>query len=1189
MFLKRLDLVGFKSFADRLSIDFVSGVTAVVGPNGSGKSNISDGIRWVLGEQSAKNLRGGKMEDIIFSGTDSRKPLNMAEITLTLNNENQHLAIDYSEVSVTRRVYRSGDSEYLINNQTCRLKDIIDLFMDSGLGRESFSIIGQGRIEEILSSKPEERRKIFEEAAGVLKYKTRKVKSEKKLADTQDNLNRVDDILHELHGQVEPLREQADIARDYLDKKAELKEVEVGLFVKEIEELHRRWTQEKENLALFEKKEAALQAETAGKEEAAEQFKQDIQEYDDSIQKLQEMLLSASEDLEKKEGRKQVWQERKKNFIRNREQFREEIVRLGQQSEELSEKLARKEAEGEQAREQLSQTRTDLERNRKKLEELSRNSEQEIEQLKADYIEFLNEAAALKNEKRYLEDQLSRQSFKEQRLETDNKGLIEKREQLSRQKGDSSRALEEIRRELDSAVSSFRGKQAQLETDENSYRQKESMLYEAYRHVEQLRSKKEILEDMQNDYAGFFQGVKEILKERDRTFEGIEGAVAELIDVKPDYQTAIETALGAAQQHVVVKDEVTGRKAIAWLKQKRLGRATFLPMSVIKPRSLSDSDRRALEGAPGFAGVAKDLVSYDHRYEGVAAQLLGNVIVAKGMKEATELAGLLRYRYRVVTLEGDVVNPGGAMTGGSSNRKKSQLLGRQQELERVSSKLDKLEQEAESIRQDLASRKEVLASIREQINKARADGEALREREHEEKDRLRECETAISSLNERLRIYDQEKDEYTRDRTEREQRFSELDEKIAEAEAQTGKLNEKIAKAQSAREEQAVSRETVQKIVTELQIQETKEKEQLHYIEETLSTVRESWKSVTDELNSKQQEYDQLRSEIDSQADDGNTLEEQIEKQRHEKERTIRLIARRKSERLNIQQDLDDTERELKEQKRIVQQMNHAVKETEIAANRTEVELDNRLSKLEGEYELTFEAARSGHAIDLSIEEARTKVKLIRMGIDELGTVNTGAIEEYDRIKERYDFLLGQKEDLESAKATLVQIIEEMDEEMIRRFSETFDQIQGHFRQVFVQLFGGGRADLVLTNENDLLTSGVDIVAQPPGKKLQNLGLLSGGERALTAIALLFAILKARPVPFCVLDEVEAALDDANVARFAQYLKEFSGETQFIVVTHRKGTMEEADVLYGVTMQESGVSRLVSVKLEETEALVGAN
>ncbi|WP_026689931.1 chromosome segregation protein SMC [Alteribacter aurantiacus] len=1189
MFLKRLDLIGFKSFADRLSIDFVSGVTAVVGPNGSGKSNISDGIRWVLGEQSAKNLRGGKMEDIIFSGTDLRKPLNMAEITLTLNNEKQQLAIDYSEVSVTRRVYRSGESEYLINKQPCRLRDIVDLFMDSGLGRESFSIIGQGKIEEILSSKPEERRKIFEEAAGVLKYKTRKLKSEKKLAETQDNLNRVEDILHELHGQVEPLREQASVAKEYLEKKAELKSFEIGLYVKEIEVLHEKWTDEKGKLVTFIKKEEQLTESVKEKERMIDRLRSDIHALDESIQQLQELLLNTSEELEKQEGQKQVWHERKKNFAKNREQFMEELDKLKDQKETLSKEVEDQTQKVDRAKSDLEKTAAKRKQQEALYKELSEDTKERIDSLKSEYIEFLNEAASLKNEKRYLIEQLDRQRFKEDRLEKENIDLLEKRRVLSEQKAEQDRVYDELKEKIDHSLTSFRELQQAFTKSEQEYQKKETLLYEAYRHAEQLRSKKEFMEDMQNDYSGFFQGVKEILKERDRTFQGIEGAVAELVDVKKEHETALDIALGAAQQHVVVKDEATGRKAIAYLKQRNLGRATFLPMDVMKPRRLPATDMSVLEQMEGYVGTAAELVTYDDRYENVIGQLLGNVVVATDLKVANGIARQVRYRFRIVTLDGDVINPGGGMTGGSMNKKKNHLLGRQQELERMTEKLERLDSEVRKVEQDVKERKAHLSSLKSQMEEARSQGESTREKEQVEKTKVKELELSISSLNDRLRLYDQEKDEFERERKEKEARLNELGAKIEDAEKKTESLNEEIKKASEKEAKQAVSKESLSKEMTESRIQETKEREQLNYLEQTLNALTDSFYQVKKDLAYREQEFDQLRREIDSQADDGETLEEIIAKRKLEKEQTIRLIAKRRSDRTGLQQEHDDTEVDLRERKRQLKQMSNAVHETEVLVNRTDVELDNKLAKLEGDYELTFEAAKQKEHPSLTIEQARTKVKLIKMAIEELGTVNVGAIEEYDRVKERYDFLKEQKEDLEMGKATLVQVIEEMDIEMVRRFKETFDHIQGHFKNVFAQLFGGGRADLVLTDPSDLLETGVDIVAQPPGKKLQNLGLLSGGERALTAIALLFGILKTRPVPFCVLDEVEAALDDANVARFAQYLKEFSKDTQFIVVTHRKGTMEEADVLYGVTMQESGVSNLVSVRMEETEALVGSD
>ncbi len=1189
LFLKRLDLVGFKSFADQLSIDFVSGVTAVVGPNGSGKSNISDGIRWVLGEQSAKNLRGGKMEDIIFSGSESRKPLNMAEITLTLNNENQHLAIDYSEVSVTRRVYRSGESEYLINNQPCRLKDIVDLFMDSGLGKEAFSIIGQGKVEEILSSKAEERRKIFEEAAGVLKYKNRKLKSEKKLTETQDNLNRVDDILHELHDQIEPLREQASVATEFLEKKAELKDFEVGLIVKEIEQLHEKWTGEKENLEVYREKKHVLSSKVGEQEKAIEQFRSDMHAIDESIQELQDMLLSTSEELEKQEGQKQVWKERKKNFLKNREQFVEEMEELKEKKAQLEHELQTQKQTVNDSRQRLKQTREALEQQEEVFQSLSESTEDRIESLKSEYIEFLNEAASFKNEKRYLAEQLEKQQFKEERLERENSGLLEKRHELTKAQADHEKTYVNVKDDIDQCVAAYRKKSTQAQQAEQEYRKKETFLYEAYRHVEQLRSKKEFIEDMQNDYSGFFQGVKEILKERDRQFPGIEGAVAELIDVKKEHEIALDIALGAVQQHVVVEDESTGRKAIAFLKQRRLGRATFLPIDVIKGRFLAPSDLNSLKTLPGFVGVAKDLVSFDRKYENVVAQILGQVIIAEDLKHANTIAKHIRYRYRIVTLEGDVINPGGAMTGGSMKQKKSQLLGRQQELARIAEKLERLENDAEKVKQEVKAKKQLLTQLEQEREDLRKKGESLREQEQEEKGNTKELQLAIGNLNDRLRIYDQEKEEFDRERKEKESRLEELEEQIKQSSMKTDQLNNDIERLTQQKAEQAISKDSLSQEITEKRIKETKEKEQLHYMEQTLEQLQTSYNSVVKDLTYREEEYSQLKREIDSQADDGETLEEVIAKRKVEKERTIQLISKRKSARLSLQQDHDDTETELKEQKRLLTQMSNAVHETEVLVNRTDVELENRLNKLEGEYELTFEGAKTNYPLSLTIDEARTRVKLIKLAIDELGTVNVGAIEEYERVKERYDFLNEQKEDLEMAKSTLLQVIEEMDEEMVRRFKETFEQIQTHFRHVFVELFGGGKADLVLTNPEDLLMTGVEIVAQPPGKKLQNLGLLSGGERALTAIALLFSILQVRPVPFCVLDEVEAALDDANVARFAQYLKEFSKKTQFIVVTHRKGTMEEADVLYGVTMQESGVSKLVSVRLEETEALVGSN
>lgn len=1187
MFLKRLELVGFKSFADRLAIDFVKGVTAVVGPNGSGKSNISDAIRWVLGEQSARNLRGAKMEDIIFSGSDGRKPLNMAEITLVLDNEDQHLSIDYNEVAVTRRVYRSGESEYLINKQPCRLKDIVDLFMDSGLGKEAFSIIGQGRVEEILSSKSEERRTIFEEAAGVLKYKHRKLKSEKKLNDTQDNLNRVKDIIYELEMQVEPLKEQASVAKDYLEKKEELKDFEVGVLVKEIEQLHEKWTEEKQQLEALQDRETSMQASVKQYEAKLERYRADMQAMDESINDLQDILLSTSEELEKQEGQKEVWKERKKNFAQHRQQFIEEMSQLKEDKEQLQGEIKKQEEQLAEYKRKAGITRNELAEQEKRLTILEEGTEERLETLKSDYIEWLNEKASYKNELKYLEEQLLRQGEKQNRLVQDNSEVLKQRETIQDQLMEAKALWETQRQLIEEKLTVYQQKKQELERGEREYEKKETLMYEAFRHLQQLKSRKEVLEEMQNEYAGFFHGVKEILKERDRQFKGIKGAVAELIKVSKEHQTAIDIALGASQQHVVVEDEQTGRKAIQFLKEKRLGRATFLPMDVIKPRNIQGQDYEA-EKIPGFVGVAKDLVQFEPQFGNIIGHLLGNIIISTDMKAANSIARAVRYRYRIVTLEGDVINPGGAMTGGSIQQKQSQILGRQQELERVTEMLDKLETDSAILQEQVKTLKGKLSTLQQDMKGLQQEGEAIRDEEQQKKSIVKELELSEQNINERLKLYDLEKNEFEKEQEEKKDRINALTELIEKCEKTITELNEEIDRLSKQQEEEKTTKEVLSAQITELKIQLAKEEEQLHYAEETYGRLTSNYSQIAEALSLKENEFIQLEEEMSSQSVNADSLEEIIEERRREKDRTINLISKRRSERLALQQDHDDGERELKEQKRQLKFVSTTLHETEVRVNRLDVDLDNRLNKLEGEYELSFDGAKGQFPLAIELSEAKKKVKLIKMAIEELGSVNVGAIEEYDRVKERYEFLQEQKADLEEAKETLHQVINEMDEEMTKRFKETFDQIQAHFHEVFKELFGGGQADLRLTDPEDLLNTGVDIVAQPPGKKLQHLALLSGGERALTAIALLFAILKVRPVPFCVLDEVEAALDEANVVRFAQYLKDFSDETQFIVVTHRKGTMEEADVLYGVTMQESGVSKLMSVRLEESEELVGS-
>ncbi|MDX8343067.1 chromosome segregation protein SMC [Rossellomorea sp. YZS02] len=1186
MFLKQLEVMGFKSFAERISVEFVPGVTAVVGPNGSGKSNIIDAIRWVLGEQSAKSLRGSKMEDVIFAGSDSRKALNIAEVTLVLDNEDGALPIDYSEVSVTRRVYRSGDSEYLLNKQPCRLKDIIELFMDSGLGKEAFSIISQGKVEEILNSKPEERRTIFEEAAGVLKYKSRKKKAENKLFETQENLNRVNDILHELEGQVEPLKIQASMARDYLEKKEELEKFEVALTVYDIEDLHKQWERLSDEFEKHGKEEQSLSASIHKKEAILTRTRDKIAALDESISNLQEVLLATSEELEKLEGRKQVLVERKKNSSTNESQLKQSIEEAKTQIDLLATEKEKAELDFERINSEVSGLKELLVTKQNQFKHYNENIEDVIESYKSDYIEKLNQQASAKNEIQYLKQQLEQQSSRNGRLEAENERYVTQRDELHLRHKEKSKELQEQKEHIEEHIFLYREEQKKLETVKAKYEKQEKTLYQAFQYLQQAKSRKEMLEEMEEDYSGFFQGVKEVLKEREGRLTGIQGAVAELITVPKSYETAMETALAASMQHIVVNTEEDGRKAIAFLKKNQYGRATFLPMNVIKGKSIPESQRNMLKGHPSFVGVGADLLKFEDRYTMIISNLVGNVIITDNLKGANEIAKLVQYRYRIVTLDGDVVNPGGSMSGGTVKQKKNSLLSRKGELEEMKEKLSAMESQTGELQSLVKSLKEESVFREKKLEEMRVKGENLRLKEQELLSQLREIELSKQNLDDRLSLYDVEKRDFTSIKEKHDSRTKELEESLEKIGEEVSDLDQKISELTRQKNSERTSKDALLNEISDIKAELAARNEQLVNSRHQLKRVQNTILETNKRKATLEDDLEWLQTEMK----DNFSGEEQIGKKAEEcavqKEETSGLIAVRRDERSALQQKVEDEELELKELKRQHKGLVGALRDEEVKINRLDVELENRLDHLRDEYMLSFEAAKADYPLTIEVDEARKKVKLVKLALEELGTVNLGAIDEYERVKERYEFLVDQKNDLSEAKDTLYLVINEMDTEMIKRFDQTFTSIQEEFEGVFKALFGGGRAQLKLTDPSDLLHTGVDIVAQPPGKKLQNLGLMSGGERALTAIALLFSILKIRPVPFCILDEVEAALDEANVQRFSQYLKKFSDETQFIVITHRKGTMEEAHVLYGVTMQESGVSKLVSVRLQETKELL---
>ena len=1182
MFLKRLDVVGFKSFAEKISIDFVPGVTAVVGPNGSGKSNVTDAVRWVLGEQSAKSLRGAKMEDIIFSGSDTRKALNFAEVSLTLDNETNSLPIDFHEVSVTRRVYRSGESEFFINNQGCRLKDIIDLFMDSGLGREAFSIISQGKVEEILSSKAEERRVIFEEAAGVLKYKTRKRKAESKLTETQDNLNRVHDILHELEGQVEPLKIQSSLAKEFLAKKDELEQIEVALTVYEIEELYEKWEKLSQELEKHNEMEQQMAGQLQDREAHLKKLRDSLATLETSINGLQEILLNASEELEKLEGRKEVLKERKKNAAQNKSQLEKAIVegeaaveRLSLQKERETEILhaLNLEVKG------ISET---LHEKQKSLGLFNSDIEAVIEAKKSDYIEWLNKQASAKNEKQYLLQQLAQQEHKNAKLDMENEKFLTERMEITAKKMEYSQLMDNMTKQLEEHVTYFRNQQNKLNAAKDTYQKQETTLYKAYQFLQQAKSRKELLEEMEDDYAGFFQGVKEVLKAKE-TLRGIEGAVAELIKVPKEYETAIETALGGAMQHVVVEREEHAREAISFLKKNRYGRATFLPLSVIKAREISANQLSMLKSHSAFVGTGSSLIQYDDRHAAIAENLLGTVIITTDLKGANDLAKMMQHRFRFVTLEGDIVNPGGSMTGGALKQKTTSLLSRKTELEELQQKLAAMEVKTNQLEKQVKQLKVDVGVQEQTLEQTRKTGERLRLQEQTLKGELREVELQERNVNERLHLYDLDKNSYLEEQQQKTARLEELEELLESCKSEIEGLDRLISEMTEQKQSQQSSKESLAEETNELRVMLASKRGQLQNQKEKMERIESDLSKESSRLAENKDDLGLLTNEMTDSSSGEESLEDMAQQKLLDKNGAIEGITIKKQEKNELLMEVETLELSLKEENRLYRGIVEVIKDEEVKLTRLDVELENRLDHLREEYTLSFEGAKEQYPLMMPADEAQKRVKLIKLAIEELGTVNLGAIDEYARVAERYEFLLSQKEDLQQAKDTLFQVIDEMDDEMKRRFADTFYSIRKEFEQVFKALFGGGRAELKLTNPDDLLNTGVDIIAQPPGKKLQNLSLLSGGERALTAIALLFSILKVRPVPFCILDEVEAALDEANVVRFSQFLRKFSRETQFIVITHRKGTMEEADVLYGITMQESGVSKLVSVRMEESE------
>lgn len=1187
MFLKRLEVIGFKSFAERIGIDFVPGVTAVVGPNGSGKSNVTDAIRWVLGEQSAKSLRGAKMEDIIFAGSESRKPLNFAEVTLVLDNEDEQIGIPYTEISVTRRVYRSGDSEYLLNNQQCRLKDITDLFMDSGLGKEAFSIISQGRVDEILNSRPDDRRSIFEEAAGVLKYKLRKKKAEHKLVETDENLHRVLDILHELDSRLEPLKMQASAAKDYLRMNAELKDFDIALIVHDLHECEKALQLLQTEFADLEAQEMFHASEITTMEKSMRQVREELKTLDTSLDVSQAHLVEATAEVERWDGRRALLNEKRTNTEKHLNQQQEALQDAKQEAQQLVENEATKKELFTQKQQELGKIKQAIKQLEQALTRSASEIEAEIENSKNSYIDLLNEEATVKNELKHVEQQLLQQQETAEKIIDRSTEMQKELASIVSKKKAATEKLQNVEQQIHDRLAQYEILELRLNQATTKFDDKQAMLYKAYQHHQQLKARKETLAELESDFSGFFHGVKEVLLARDKgELAGIEGAVAELIQVKGEYSQAIETALGAASQHIVTENEQHAQQAIGWLKLKRAGRATFLPKTVMKSRKLLPNQISSVLDHPAFVNVAYELVTFEESNRTIVENLLGNVLVASNLQGASQIARMIGYKYRVVTLEGDIVNAGGSLTGGA-NKQQSTLFTRKAELEALTLKITEMEQSIEAAEKTVASEKEHIAQLRNELDEIKLQGDEFRSQEQNHRATLLELDMIEKSLQANVTIATSEQTSMsTRGITLIEQK-EQLIARLEELTQELAKINEFVEQLTLAKAQGDTQKDVLREQLAQKRSEQAVVQEQLAQIQVATADIAINLTKVNQTIERISQEIEWLQSD---KGTNGHSLDE-IERAELEwstkRQALMDKIQQQREKKDTLQQQMSSIEEKLNEIQRIHKGFVEAINSVNIKRNRLEVQQNNLSLQLEEQYELEIaEAQELAFDID-DVEQVRRKVKLLKQSIEELGPVNLTAIDEFDRVQERHEFLSEQRSDLLAAKETLHEAIKEMDEEMTSRFSETFSSIRAHFKSVFRELFGGGQADLVLIDPNNLLETGIEIVAQPPGKKLQTLSLLSGGERALTAIALLFAILNTRPVPFCILDEVEAALDESNVVRYSQYLKKFSHQTQFIVITHRKGTMEGADVLYGITMQESGVSKLVSVKLEEDVELVG--
>ena len=1185
MHLKRLDIQGFKSFSEKTILDFDSGITSIVGPNGCGKSNIADAIRWVLGEQSMKAIRGTKLEDIIFVGTEFRKPVGFAEVSLTLDNSDGILPLEYSEVTISRRFFRSGESEYFINKTSCRLKDIYNLFLDTGIGKDGYSIIGQGRIDEILSTKSEDRRIVFEEASGIMKFKVRKEEAEKKLELTRQNLLRINDILNELFSHLEPLKEQASIAKKYLSLRDKLKDLEVNVYLDLITRLKEKLKEHDEsyNSALGNKNELANKIEQISKDKLSKSVQ--LKSLEDKLDTSRREYYSLEASLEKSLGELNLNNEKINGLTQNISRIDGDILVLTNNSENVLNNILQNESTIQELNTAYANLLKNLSTTEKKRQEILSDLdtyEKHLEQMKSslmDKLDFLSDKKIqVANISNHIEN-----SYK-QNLNIDKEireiGLNINEENLKKEALNNN--IKHIIQEFDALTSSLESliaQRKQLDLTLASAKDKKNIMTSE---MQVKSSKYKMLQSMENNLEGYTRTVKAFLQACNKAAfptKGIKGALGQLISVKDEYSAAVEIALGGAIQNIVTQTEEDAKAAIEFLKKNNMGRATFLPITSVKGSYLDRNIINEAKKCEGFCGVASDLIGYDHEYAGIILNFLGRVIIVKDLDSGIAMARKFKYNFRIVTLDGDMLNNSGAISGGSKDVNISGILSRANQITELVEDIDKLKEDLSHIEENILL---IINNLEKSSKSVATLQSSLKEKELlrlREENQLSNALKNLKNITAREEMLKQEKAQLLKQIEETKIELGKYTNEQKEIEDAIARLKNDIDQYSETRKENISSRDS---ILTEL----TNHKIAINSVSNEISSVKKNIEKLLEEkeiilkgLTEKQGEKIRIENQITSLKEKNIVLNESIKSYQEEKTGRNITIDSLGEERKTLEEDLQRATTNLENASNNISLLNEDLNRLAIKRTKSEAELDGIQNRLWDEYELTYNNALVNKKDIGGMQKAQKEIGQLKEQIKELGVVNVSAIEDYTKTKERYEFMNIQKIDLEDAGEKLKKIILEMNILMEKQFNENFNLINKNFNLVFKELFGGGMANLRLVDKTNILECGIEIDVQPPGKKLQNMMLLSGGERAFTAIALLFSILLLKPVSFCVLDEIEASLDDANVSRFASYLSKLSHKTQFVVITHRKGTMEAADALYGVTMQEKGISKVVSMKI----------